>query len=324
MDAKAHGETGDTTRPHRAGALDRLRSVVLLAGGVRETKLSSILPSSLLDLPLESNLTVLDQLMQQTDDLATHLGRESLDVRLLIGRLSKDFAVSPEASRSNVCVERDPFDYRGTGGVLRDIGTKYEEDDLVLVGNGSQVFVDPLRELAESLAADGGDVGVVAHRDGTPSGLMLVRCGCLKAIPASGFIDMKEQALPLIAQHHRVMVTMRDRPSTLPIRTLTDYLYALRLHHLRAKDQTALDDPFREDFEPTFGVVQEGADVDPSARVHDSVVLRGAKVAAGAILVRSLVSSGATVRRDQRIVDRLVGSPAMARRRQKNVEAADE
>jgi hypothetical protein len=55
-----------------------------------------------------------------------------------------------------------------------------------------------------------------------------------------------------------------------------------------------------------FSLVEGAAAIDPSARVHDSVVLGGATVEAGAVLVRSVVCGGATVRRDTTAVDRFV------------------
>ena len=49
---------------------------------------------------------------------------------------------------------------------------------------------------------------------------------------------------------------------------------------------------------PTADNVHEIAHrADPSARVHDSVVLRGGVVEAGAVLVRSIVCPGGVVRR---------------------------
>ena len=70
---------------------------------------------------------------------------------------------------------------------------------------------------------------MVSHEDGTPSGLMLVSCRALRLIPARGFVDMKEQALPLIAAKYDVRVMHRRRPTGLPVRSLTDYIQALAI-----------------------------------------------------------------------------------------------
>lgn len=76
-------------------------------------------------------------------------------------------------------------------------------------------------------------------------------------------------------------------------------------------------DRFVEDWWPTCGLVESSADVDPSARVHDSVVLRGSRVRRGAVLVRSVVCPGAVVRNHEIVVGRLV-----AGRRTKGLRAA--
>src|SRR5688572_11196136 len=117
---------------------------------------------------------------------------------------------------------------------------------------------------------------------------------------------MKEQALPHIATNHEVRVVRRRRPSGLPIRTLEDYVQALRLHHRRRQGKPIVADPLAEDWSPAFALVEAGATVDPSARVHDSIVLNGGVVEAGAVLVRSIVCGGEIVRRDTTVVDTIV------------------
>ena len=68
------------------------------------------------------------------------------------------------------------------------------------VSSAQHILVEPLGVLAHRLAEAGGEINLMSHGGGTPSGLMLVRCGCLRSIPSVGFIDFKEQALPLIAR----------------------------------------------------------------------------------------------------------------------------
>src|SRR5204863_1877814 len=142
--------------------------------------------------------------------------------------------------RSSFKVLRDQSEFRGTGGVLRDLSHDYDEDDLVLVANAAQLLLDPLSVVAAALDHKGGDVAMISHHDGTPSGLMLVRCKTLRLIPAAGFVDMKEQALPTISQHFDVRVTHFRRPSGLPIRTLSDYIAALRHYHRPRQGRRAL------------------------------------------------------------------------------------
>ncbi|QNN24904.1 hypothetical protein HED60_22360 [Planctomycetales bacterium ZRK34] len=213
----------------------------------------------------------------------------------------------PNDGLATFTVERDPLDFRGTGGVLHDLSAGYDDNDYLLIANGLQVLTHPLAENAALLADRGGDVSIIAHHDGTPSGLMLVRCGVLRTLPAAGFVDMKEQALPTIAKEHSVRVVELDHPSALPVRTLSDYMHALRTHHRRSKHAQTLQDPYAEDLQATYSLVEPGADVADTARIHDSVVLAGAKVHPDAILVRSLVCPDAIVGRGQRVVDRVVG-----------------
>jgi hypothetical protein len=117
---------------------------------------------------------------------------------------------------------------------------------------------------------------------------------------------MKEQALPLISSKYDVRVLHRRRPTGLPVRSLSDYIQALRFHHRSRNGRHSENDPLAEDWSPTFSLVEGGAQVDASARLHDSVVLQGGRVEPGAVVVRSVVCPDATVGRDRTAVDRLV------------------
>jgi mannose-1-phosphate guanylyltransferase len=293
-----------------------LRGLVLLAGSVRRAHMGSVIGRPVFDLPLEQGTTILDSWRREAGRLAETTGGGSLPIRIMLDR------AAPEPSSSNlgatdndgvpvaqVTVERDPFEYRGTGGVLRDLAVGYYDDDLLLVANASQVLMGSFSDLAMELLALGGDVGIVSHLDGTPSGTLLVRCGALRDLPAAGFVDMKEQALPAIARTHAVRVLERQRPTALPTRNLSEYVAALRAHHARLAGLPEEADPFAEDWESRFAIVEEGALKHPEARIHDSVVLRGGRLEAGAVVVQSLVCAGAEVRRGEMAVDSLVCPP---------------
>jgi NDP-sugar pyrophosphorylase family protein len=149
-------------------------------------------------------------------------------------------------------------------------------------------------------------VAVISHDDGTPSGIMLVTRKTLRMLPSTGFVDMKEQGLPLIAGKYEVRVVKRRRPTGLPVRSLEGYIQALHYYHRRRSGTPAAADPLAEDWSPSFSLIEPGATVDPTARIHDSVVLAGAIVEPGAVLVRSVACPGTIVRRDRTAVDRLV------------------
>ena len=287
-------------------SLSRLKALVLLGGSVRPTPLSNNIGRSLLDLPLDENGSVLNHWLNHATELARLAGLEKLPVRVMVDRNSPEPISAAVKFYGTFRVERDQSEYRGTGGVLGDLAERYDDDDLILVANAAQILLDPLVSLANTLDGRHGDVGIISHRDGTPSGIMLLKCKTLRLVPRTGFIDMKEQAMPLIAQRYAVEVCHRRRPTGLPIRSVQDYVTAMRYYHMRRAGKPTLTDPLAEDWHPSFGIVEEGAVVDPTARVHDSVVLRGGVVEAGAVLVRSVVCPSGLVRRDRTLVDEFV------------------
>jgi hypothetical protein len=218
--------------------------------------------------------------------------------------------VEAQAGATNgkaVRAERDPSSLRGTGGLLRDLAENYDDDHYLLVASATQVLLEPLSALVGDLAKLGADVCVLSHADGTPSLLMLVRCGTLRWISPVGYVDLKEQALPEIARRFDVKVLDRPAPTGMPVWTREDYVEALRAHHLQRARGRKARDAFAEDWEQRFSIVEEGACVHPEAVVHDSVVLRGARVEKGAVVVRSLVCPGEVVRPRSTVVRRFAG-----------------
>ena len=208
-----------------ASTSSRLRGLILLGGAVRPSVLAQSIGRSVLDLPTGNGRTVLTRWLEDADELGATLGIGQLPVRLLVDAN----AIEPRSATSTrFRLERDSSEYRGTGGLLASIAEDYDDDDLLLVGNAAQVLLDPLVALHASLRKTGGAVSVVGHRDGTPSGLMLLTCRALRILPKTGFLDMKEQALPLIGAHYDVRVLQCRRPTGWPVRSLTDYIAALR------------------------------------------------------------------------------------------------
>jgi N-acetylglucosaminyldiphosphoundecaprenol N-acetyl-beta-D-mannosaminyltransferase len=310
-------ESGNGSRP-----ASRLRALVLLGGAIRPAAIGLRTGRSVLDLPLDENGSVLSGWLDQAADLARSVGTESLPVRVMVNHRTPEPASADPRHYGAYRVERDLSEYRGTGGVLRDLANDYADDDLIVVANAAQILLEPLSAIVAELQRTGGDVSVVAHEDGTPSGIMLVSCKTLRLIPETGYVDMKEQALPQIAAQFDVRVLNRRRPTGLSIRTLEDFIHALRYHHRRkagkpapAAVATAGLDPLAEDWSPLFSLVEPGATVDPSARIHDSIVLDGGVVEAGAVLVRSIVCPGGVLRRDKTAMETFVTADASSARR---------
>lgn len=286
--------------------LHRLRAVVLLGGSVRQTRLATSIGRSVLDLPVDGSTTLLNFWMSQVAELSQYAGVDSLPVRILVNRKAPEPMSTAARFASCISVERDSSEFRGTGGVLRDLAEKYDDNDLILVGNAGQLLMDPLSVIATALHHKRADVSLISHRDGTPSGLMLVGCNTLRQISSVGYVDMKEQALPQISQQFDVKVMQCRRPSGLPVRSMEDYIAALRYFHRRRLSKPVMVDPLAEDWQPAFGIIEEGAMVDPRANIHDSVVLKGAVVEANAAVVRCVVCPGGLVKQKTTVVDRLV------------------
>jgi len=292
--------------------LRKLRAVILLAGTVRANVLRRAVNRFILELPVDHNRSVMDTWHMQLSSLGQRLGLSRLPVRVIVDRATP----VPAANRWNgVCeisFEQDPFEFRGTGGLLCDLARQYEDDDYLLVANAPQILFEPLATLAELLSQLEADIALARQPDGTPSGIMMIRCGCLRAIPRVGFVDLNEQAMPMIAHAHDVRVYRHPHTTGMPIRTLGGYLEAVREYHRRLGGQSDAGDPMAEDWQATFTLVEDGAQVDPTAVVHDSIVLRNARVEAGALLVRAVVCGDAHVMPRQSAIDRLV--PAAGRR----------
>jgi hypothetical protein len=290
---------------------------VLLNGMVRPSKFVSAIGRSLLDLPVDGHHSLLDLWRAHGAIHVAYARLERLPVRVATATNALAPSLEGGSLAVGVTVERDRSELRGTGGVLYDIAESYADGDFIAVANANQVLTDSLSHLLASLETTGGDVALLAHGDGTPSGLLLARCGSLRSIPPIGFIDLKEQALPALAEHSSVRVVRREQPAALPVRTASDYIAALRFHynggadHPQPAEEIRTSGPFAEAWSPVFSLCERGSQVEPSARLHDSVVLRGGRVQRGAVVARSVICAGAVVRKDQVVVDQLVTAAGM-------------
>lgn len=310
MTAPQHAatQTSGRERPIRAdlpAAACQLRTVVLLAGAVRSNPLRRATGRSLLELPLESTTHVLDAWRHLLSDMAEDLAFDDLPARIMVDRGGPLVASTASAGAVRIAIEQDPSPYRGTAGLLRDVAAEYHDDDRMLVGNASQLPFDSLADLTRELASLNADITILCRENAEPAGLMLVRCGCLRDINRLGFVDFNEQALPQISQHHDVRVCCRPHPATRPIRTLPAYITALREYHqLRHPEARPI-----QQWEPAFSIIEPGAQIHPSALIHDSVVLAGASVGPSTVLVRSVVCPRAVLKRGQTAVNCFVANP---------------
>jgi hypothetical protein len=281
-------------------AAHAISEVLLLAGGVRPKGFRAQLGRSVLDLPVGEERRLMDVWREEIGRLSEHVDMGGRRVRVLIDGVSlPPRAAAADLRGCDVIVERDLGAYRGTGGVLKDGCRGVGPDNFVLVMHAGQLMAEPLAPLVERLMDCGADLSFLIEPSGGAGGVFLVRAGCLAALPDVGFVDFKEQAIPLIAKRHKVRVAELGTASSLPIRSLHDYVQAVRHCHVR------------QGGDPAKGValVEAGARVSETARLHDSVVLAGGRVEAGAILAGSLVTPGGIVRKGRRVVHGLVTGP---------------
>lgn len=282
------------------------RAVILLSGAVRPTPFLSSIERSVLDLPIESGISLLNDWQRQTAEAAEACVEARMEIRVVLD----DAALAPQSAAptgGDVYVERDPTELRGTGGIVRDLARRFEPDDYLLIVGGPQLLARSLKSIVQELAECEGDVAVAAHEDGLPCSLMLIRCGAVFDLPEVGFVDMKEQGLPVIARKHRVLVRPYAQRIALPLMNEANYIAALRWHHSQQKGEFEAG-AFDEEWDQRFAIVEPGATVHPGALIHDSVVLSGAVIGRNATVVRSVICANSSIRKDTVVTDALIGS----------------
>lgn len=287
-----------------------LRAVVLLAGSIRPSEMFRAVGCSPLHLPVDQTHTLIHWWHDQIEALVERLGLARIVTKVMVDRQSRPPTTANLNGRVLTSVKTDPSEYRGTASLLKDVADTYADDDLLLVASAFQLLTQPLADLTIQIAGPHSDVSILGHSDGTPSGLMLIRCGALRGLRSHGFMDLKEQALSQIAADHDVRVIRRNDVTALPIRTRADYIEALRRYHEHCILGRSNDAARRERWEPVFSIGQTGAVVHRTAYLHDSVVLPGARVGRDAVVIRSVVCSGGVVKRRAQVKDQTIGSGA--------------
>ena len=296
--------------------LRRLRALVLLGGRVRPSSFTNCVQRPALELPLTDDMRLLDGWIREAEGVAKFASLEWLPLQIVVSDEHDVPEFSgpdhvPDRPPGAFSVMRDMSAFRGTGGVLHDLAGEYDDEDLLLVCSAGQILMDPLsvqvRALSQKIAR-GADMAIIGHEDGTPGGAMLLRCKTLRGISSIGYVDMKEQALPKIAEKFTVRVVRTRMATALPTRSQSAYLDAVGRYHAHAagRGRGTEPGPMDEQFDRNFSIVEPGAKVDSSAYLHDSVVLQGATVEAGATLVRCIVCEGGHVKAGRRLVDELI------------------
>jgi hypothetical protein len=205
----------------------------------------------------------------------------------------------------------DLAEHRGTAGVLKDVvDASGDPERWILVAEGLRVVPPDWADRSDWLLQGHPDSdGLLARgADGQFLGLMLIRARCLEEVPDVGYVDLKEQALPRIAQRADLrVVTAPPGWQSHPVRSLDGYTAAI--DDLAVKecepegDLTRIGDAGSPSSPEGAGsgrgwrgrVVEPGGLVDQSSGLYASSVLRGGQVGARCLLVRCVVCSGARV-----------------------------
>lgn len=292
-----------------SGIARSLRSLIVLCGAVRKTPLARTIQRSIVDLPLSDGTTLADRHIAGAAAFAARHGLDRLGVRLLVDADSETPRSHDPVGAVRCTVERDASPIRGVAGILSDATKDHEPGEYVAVINGAQLFREPLDELLTAMVRKESDVSMVACADGTPVGIWLIRCGVLRTVREVGYIDLKEQSLPDWQGMWKVSVVERQRAYAMRTRTINEYLNAVRRDASGVRPGASVDeDPYREEWERSFAILEPGATVAGDVIVHDSVVLAGATIGKGAMVVRSVICPGATVAPGDRVVGQVYGT----------------
>ncbi len=289
-----------------------IRSMIVLYGAVRSGSLARDVGRNLLDLPLVSG-TIATHHLANANACARRFGLDDFVMRVLLDTESmppkRGFeAEGGEGMEGVECiVEQDASPIRGVAGVLSDATRAMDDDEYIIVTSGSQVYLEPLGDLVHAMAKKEADVAFVASSDGAPVGVWLIRCGVLKSVKPIGYVDLKEQALDAWKLDHKVCVVERARAYTHSIRSRMEYINAIRAEALGFGSGSTIDeDPYREDWESAFSIVEPGSKIGEGAILHDSVVLEGASIGKGAVVVRSVICPQAVVAPGARVIDQVL------------------
>jgi hypothetical protein len=282
-----------------------LAAIVLLAGSIRPSELQRAAGRPLMDLPISPRRSLGQEWSRQVQDFREAIGYGELPLLVTANHASgtpRDIATLPGST-----VKLDTEEPRGSGGSLRDIAMDLDPEAFLLVASGHSFPRSPLLPVFASLSQLDDDIVIHTDLDNHPTGIFLIRCGTLVGLPARGFVDLKEQALPQLATRFRIRIARDGGLSPIPIRSLHGYVSALRAAagEMSGGDNGGVETPV-EDWMCTFKLTEDGAAVDSSARLHDSVVLSGGRVGSRSSVVRSLVGPGGVVAAGTEVFDELL------------------
>ncbi len=264
---------------------------VILGGGLKPSPLQELSSVSVLDLPMGHGSTVLAELLSLIEREWPDRP-DPLPTRVIWGTpvpAPMSHAASPGL---DVRLVQETKQWRGPAGVLKDVCEGLGDDGRILLIEGARWAGAGLGGLFAAMEQTNADAVIGCNADESPAGAYLLRRSALESVSDQGFVDLKEQLLPRLAASGRpVVVHHMPPPGILPVRTLADYLEAVR------QSRTAGSG---------WALIDASAVVDTTALVYESVVMAGAMVGAGAVVARSIVLAGGVVGPGTEVVDTVV------------------
>ncbi len=261
-----------------------------------------------MDLPVSADETILHCWQSAAAELVEHFHLKELPIRVLLSPNAVEPTLAPADVRTPIQLSRDSEEFRGPGGALADVAAQFPDDALLLAVSGYQIPVDPVSLMVGRLFSSLQDGAILALEDGQPVTCFLLPCGSLRDVPSIGFVDLKEQVIPRMAESLDIRVVHWPKNGLQSVRTRQDYLAGLRLIYSLERREgpgSTLGRP-HEPWRPIFSIVEPGARVAEGVDLLDSVVLRGGVVDEGAVVVRSLVAEGGIVRAGRMVEGRII------------------
>lgn len=278
---------------------------VMLAGGIHASPLERALGSSVMDLPIDRERALIEGWLERVGTLNRE-GHEPVRTVVALGADTVSPRERPEIGEDLLTFLRDPNDFRGPAGVVRDAAGAVHPDRDILICEASMWGALDLRSVLWAHRDGEADITVCRNPDGSPSGVYLARGWTLELIQEKGFMDLKEQWFTK-ARNNGASIRVFDlaAPGQRWMRTRRDYL---RMCRAVADGESGVDaEPGMftrgESSVRSWSIVDGGARVHEEALVCESVVFPGAVIEKDAIVVRSVVGRGARVGAGERVVD---------------------
>ena len=299
---------------------------VLLAGGLRPSPLASAAGRSVLDLSVDGKRSILQHWLDLLGALASPDGKP-IPVRILHGSALAPASPAEEdiPASLDITIERETKDFRGPAGVVKDAADHLPPEATVLVIEAARWFSGDLAEIVrahhapahadryaaqpapQSSASNHTAVTVVANRDRSPAGVVVLQRSTLDPISQLGFMDLKEQWLGRIREIGRVVrVFDLGSRSSLVLREREGLLAAARsaaTNHGQAPVFRPLYSEYQQGY---FAAVSPYSTIEPNTSIADSVIMEGAVVKSGAVVARSVICQGAVVGPGEVIIDRVL------------------